>query len=195
MSSTVETRVPRSSAVISNETFGVLLFLISDTMFFAGLASTYTVLRVGSAQWRPPELPSLVSGLAVSNTVLLFASAASVFLATRAIRREDPIGLRLHLSFSIVLGLTFLAIQIRESMRLLKIVPMDGNLFGSVFYTYVGLHGVHVLGGLIFLGVVLWNALRGKYHRYRATPVLLASYYWYFVVLVWVFIFLGLYVF
>jgi len=180
---------------VSNEQFGMVLFLIAEIMFFAGLASTYTVLRNGTAEWKPAGLTSLASGLSIANTVLLFISAGSYFLAARALRREDPNGFRLYLGFTLALATTFVGIQIVETMRLLNALPMEGNIFGSVFYTYIWLHGLHVVGGVIFLGYVFVGAFQGRYHRYRHTGVTLAGWYWYFVVLVWVFLFLGLYVY
>jgi cytochrome c oxidase subunit 3 len=195
MSASVAERPPRVSKPISNESFGMLLLIIAEVMFFAALASVYTVLRFGATRWRPEGLPDLATALTLSNTFVLILSAVNVFLAVRAVRREDPVGLKLHLGITLLLGLTFLAIQFHESNRLLGAVPMAGNVFGSVFFGYILLHGVHVAAGIVILGRVFWRALKGKYHRYRATGVVLASWYWYFVVIVWVFIFLALYVY
>ena len=180
---------------MSNESFGMILFLIAELMFCAGLASTYTVLRTGSANWKPEGLASLASPLAVANTVLLFVSAASYFLATRALRREDTVFFRLHLTFTLLLALTFVAVQVHEFERLMHLLPMGGNLFGSVFYTFVGLHALHVIGGVVLLGHVLFHAVRGRYNRYRHTAVTLTGWYWYFVVAVWLFVFLALYIY
>ena len=188
-----EPRIPPKP--ISNEAFGMVLFLVVELMFFAGLASTYTVLRTGTANWKPDGLASLMSPLSMGNTVLLFVSAGSYFFATRALRREDTVGFRLHLSFTLALAVTFVGIQVYESGRLLDLLPMSDNLFGSVFYTYIGLHALHVVGGVALLAHVLFHGFRGQYNRYRHTAVTLTGWYWYFVVLVWVFIYLALYVY
>lgn len=188
-------KVERSSSRrLSNETFGMIIFLVGEVMLFAGLMSSYIVLRLGADAWRPDGLPPLWRGLSLSNTVLLCVSAGSVYLASRSIRREDPGGLKLYLGITMVLGLTFVGIQVYEYQRLMKIVPLANNLFGSVFYTLGALHGVHVVAGIIILGFVLSRALRGRYHQYRATGVTVSCLYWYFVVLVWVFLFVALYV-
>ena len=187
-------RSPSRSAPLSNETFGMILFLVGEVMFFAGLMSSYIVLRLGAVEWRPAELPPLWRGLSLGNTLLLCVSGISMFLSHRSIRRDDPVGLRLYLGITMVLGLSFVAIQAYEYQRLMRIVPMPGNLFGSVFYATGILHALHVVAGIILLAFVLWKALRGKYHRYRSTGVAVSSLYWYFVVLVWVFLFVALYV-
>ena len=180
---------------MSNETFGMILFLVIEVMFFAALVNAYIVLRVGVDQWRPDNLPSLVSTLSVSNTVVLCVSGVSVLLALFSVRRDDLGSLRLYLWITIALGATFLGLQVFDFYRLLHLyqVPLAGNVFGSVFYTISGLHGLHVLGGVIFLGYVLAN--RRKYHRCRAHGVLAVTMYWCFVIAVWIFLFFALYVY
>jgi cytochrome c oxidase subunit 3 len=180
---------------MTNETFGMILFLVVEVMFFAALVNAYVVLRVGADQWRPPDLPSLVSTLTVSNTLVLCVSGASMLLALFSVRRDDPGGLQLYLWITMALGSTFIGLQVFDFYRLSHEhhVPLAGNLFGSVFYTLSGVHGIHVLGGVIFIGYVVAN--RRKYHRCRAHGVLAATLYWFFVLAVWIFLFFALYVF
>lgn len=194
MSTALSHAQPRPPAQISNETFGMVLFLIAEVMFFAGLVSAYIVLRSGVAVWRPASLPSLYRGLSISNTVLLCLSACSMGVAQLAARRGDNAGLKLFLGVTLALGATFIGVQVYELQRLMHIVPLAGNVFGSVFYTLTGLHGIHVLGGVVLLGTVLWKAAHGRYNRRHATGVTLSALYWHFVVIVWVFLFAALYV-
>ncbi|MBI4604541.1 MAG: heme-copper oxidase subunit III [Planctomycetes bacterium] len=186
----------RPAQGISNETFGMILFLIAEVMFFAALVSTYIVLRNGVLVWRPANLPPLVSWISIANTATLCASAATMLLALRSVRRDDPDGLKLYLGSTLLLGCTFVAAQAYDLWRLLGFVTWRGNVFGSVFYALCGLlHGLHVLGGLAILACVTLRALRGRYHRYKATGVIAAGLYWHFVVAVWLFLFFALYVF
>lgn len=172
----------------------MLLFLVAEIMFFAGLVSAYIVLRSGTAVWRPQGLPPLARGLSVSNTVLLCLSAVSTRLSQRAVLRNDFQGLRLYLGVTLLIGLTFLGVQGYEFHRLHEMVPYSGNVFGSVFYTLSGLHGLHVAGGVVWLALVTVQALRGLYSKSRCVGVSLFALYWYFVVIVWVFLFFALYV-
>ena len=94
-----------------------------------------------------------------------------------------------------MLGAAFVGIQTYECGRLLRQLPLEGNIFGGVFYTFIGLHAIHVAAGLILLAYVFVNALRARYTRYHAEGVTVAALYWYFVVVVWVFLYLALYVF
>jgi cytochrome c oxidase subunit 3 len=170
------------------------LFIVAEVMFFAALVSAYVVSRTSAGAWRPEDLPTLVTPLSVGNSVVLAASGVSMLLALLAVRRDDPMGLNLYLAITCALGLAFTGIQAFEFLRLLRIVPLGGSAFGNCFYVLGGVHALHVLGGVAFLSIVLANAVRGKYHRYRATGVLLASFYWWFVVIVWAFLFVALYV-
>ena len=163
-------------------------------MFFVGIVGSYIVLRFGASEWKPQELRELATGMPVFNTGLLVLSALFMYLGVRAIHRDDPYNLRVYVGITALYGMTFVGVQVYEFVRLQGLVPLEGNVFGSIFYTAAGLHGLHVLGGVVLLGVVLAKAWRGRYHKYRCAGVELASYYWYFVVLVWVFLFLVLYV-
>jgi len=186
--------VHRPSARISNEVFGMVLLIVAETMFFAAFVSTYVVSRTSAGQWRPADLPPLVTPLSIGNSVVLAASGVSMLLALLAVRRDDPVGLKLYLTITCALGLAFVGIQAFEFFRLMQVVPFGGSSFGNCFYVLGGVHGVHVLAGVILLCVVLANAIKGRYHRYRSTGVLLSSFYWWFVVIVWAFLFTALYV-
>ena len=121
-------------------------------------------------------------------------SAGTMVLAQFAVRRGDLPGLKLHLWITLFGGLTFVGIQAYEFHRLWQFVPLDGNIFGSVFYTLSGIHGIHVLGGVGLIGWVIRGASRGKYGRRGHIGVDLSGMYWYFVVALWVFLFVALYV-
>jgi cytochrome c oxidase subunit 3 len=175
---------------MKNETFGMYLFLLAEVMFFAALASVYTVSRIGAPEWRTAP----VTPVAYANVGLLVASGITLWLGHRAIRREDPIGLRIHVGLTMLLGTAFLAAQAYEFSRVSRDIPLR-TIYGSVFYVFSALHGLHVLGGLIFLACILARGFLGKYNRYSHLGVTLAGLYWWFVVIVWVFLFLALYIY
>jgi len=172
----------------------MLLLLVAQTMLFTGFVSAYVALRLGKGEWRPPGLTDLALGLPLSNTILLVLSSVTMLLATRCVRQEDPAGLKLYLWATMALGATFVGAQIYEFLRLLKFVPFGGNAFGGILYTVSGVHGVHVIVGLIILVCVTVRAHQGKYHQYRHGGVMVSSLYWYFVVLLWIFLYFALYV-
>jgi cytochrome c oxidase subunit 3 len=189
----LEKRRQQRPGALGNEKFAMVLFLIAEVMLFAALVAAYIVLRLGAKVWKPENFPPLQLGLPLSSTALLCLSAAFLAAGVRSIRRDDAGGLKVYLALTLLSGLTFIGVQWAEFVRLFALgLPMN-NLFGSVFYTVVGVHVVHVLGGVVLLSAVLVKAAMGRYHQYRSLGVELASYYWYFVVLVWLFLFAILY--
>ena len=177
-----------------NARFAINLFIVAEIMFFGALVGMYIVLRLGAKTWKPEGFSELAMGLPLSNMVVLVLSGFFILLASRAIRREDPIGLVSWLCLTLVSGVVFAGIQLLEFSRLIAQELPVQNIFGTVFYSMAGLHGLHVVGGVFLLSYVIIQAIRGKYHQYKRIGVDLALYYWLMVVLVWVFFFGILYI-
>ena len=172
---------------------GIVLFVVAEIMFFGALVGMYIVLRLGSRTWKPEGFPEFSLGLPLSNTGVLVLSGIFIILASRAIRREDPVGLVSWLCLTLFCGVLFAAVQYFEFVRLLgEELPVQ-NIFGTVFYSMAGLHTLHVVGGVLLLSYVIVQAVRGKYHQYRRVGIDLVLYYWLLVVVVWVFFFVILY--
>jgi heme/copper-type cytochrome/quinol oxidase subunit 3 len=172
---------------------GMLVFLATETMFFAGLISAFLILRAGAVVWPPegqPRLPIAITGV---NTLVLLASGAAMWAALAAARRDDVAGLGRALAATLALGVTFLVVQGSEWVRLLRHgLSATASPYGATFYALIGIHGLHVLGGVVALAFVLPGAARG---RYRADHGSLAAcgLYWGFVVAVWPLLYLLVY--
>jgi cytochrome c oxidase subunit 3 len=173
---------------------GVVVWLASELMFFAGLFGAYFTLRsINSAHW-PPEGVELEVGRSVLATVLLLASSFTMHLALHAVRHDaGPAGRRravLWLGATFVLGAAFLANLVAEYAS--AGFSMDDHAYGSIFYLLTGFHGLHVLGGLAFMGAVAW-AVRGASPVPPTPTVEVCSYYWHFVDVVWIAVFASVY--
>ena len=187
-------RAPGSTDESGNARFAINLFIVAEIMFFGALVGMYIVLRLGAKSWKPEGFPEQGMGLPLGNMALLVLSGFFILLASRAIRREDPIGLVSWLCLTLVSGAVFAGIQLLEFSRLIAQELPAQNIFGTVFYSMAGLHGLHVVGGVLLLSYVIIQAIRGKYHEHRRIGVDLVLYYWLMVVLVWVFFFGILYI-
>ena len=187
-------RAPGSTDDSGNARFAINLFIVAEIMFFGALVGMYIVLRLGAKSWKPEGFPEQGMGLPLGNMALLVLSGFFILLASRAIRREDPIGLVSWLCLTLVSGAVFAGIQLLEFSRLIAQELPAQNIFGTVFYSMAGLHGLHVVGGVLLLSYVIIQAIRGKYHEHRRIGVDLVLYYWLMVVLVWVFFFGILYI-
>ena len=177
---------PISRPPVSNARLGMLVFLAFEAMFFAGLIGAFLVFRVGSPFWPPLGRPRLPIAVTWVNTALLLSSGYTMRSALRAIRIGDRQGLTTGLSVTALIGASFLAVQGSEWVRLIRHgLTLSAGIYGATFYTLIGCHGVHVLGAVIWLLIVLVGAMRNRFSARNYVAVELCGIYWYFVVGVW----------
>jgi cytochrome c oxidase subunit III len=175
-----------NTPVGSNAWLAVLMFLGAEAMFFAGLIGAYIVFRVGATTWPPPFQPRLPVGVTGVNTLILLASAVTMRWSLRAVRVDDRKKLLRLLAYTAALGLIFLAIQGFEWIRLIHFgLTVSSSVYGSLFYTLVGFHGLHVLGALIWLLVVVVLAKRERFSKEHHVGVQTCGMFWTFVVGLW----------
>src|SRR5947199_4363894 len=163
-----------SAFPLSKGQIGVWILLTAIIMLFAGLSSAYIVLR-GVPSSQNIELPSLLW----PNTAVLLLSSVAVELSRRAIRRNDIQSMKSWLALGGVLGLTFLVGQLAAWRQLVNAgVYLPSTLQSGFFYIMTGLHGVHLFGGLIALGLVLTRALKNRLNASNYEPLKLCGHYW-----------------
>jgi cytochrome c oxidase subunit 3 len=170
--------------------FGMIMFLASEAMLFAGLIGGYIVLRLSLPEWPPkgaPHLPVVMTGI---NTVFLVASSFTFHFAEVAVRKGRS-GL-LWLAFTIFLGSLFVGIQCYEWWHL----HHEGlwfnthGVYGSSFFVMTGFHGAHVvIGVLLIIWVFLRQLILRCYTPARHVSLANVSLYWHFVDVVWLFLF------
>jgi cytochrome c oxidase subunit 3 len=183
----VQLRRPvRMQPAVPDAVVGTLIFLGAEAMFFAGLISAFLVLRAGHATWPPPDQPRLPIAVTAVNTLILLYSGYTMRRAVLAIRAGRVQELNRWLGITVLLGLTFLGVQGTEWLRLLRYgLTVTSGVYGSTFYTLIGCHGLHVLGGVVVLLTVLWHALQGRFSPQQHGAVEASRFYWFFVVGVW----------
>jgi len=173
------------AARLATNRLGLWLFILSDSFVFGGLLVTRFYL-LGNHR---PHLEQWL-GLVVTSVLLI-----SSFFMNRAevqISRGNLRGFTTSMIITIALGLTFLIGVVGVEWQLAPFGPGDGAV-GAVFYMMTGMHAFHILTGVIFLGIVLRNGLRGKYTAERHWGVEAVANYWHFVDLVWIFFYPALY--
>jgi cytochrome c oxidase subunit III len=171
---------------------GMWTFLITDAMGFAAMLIAYGVLRARATTW-PDANQRLAVPLAAAMTFTLLTSSLTVLFALTAARAGRGLVARAWLAVTMACALGFLGAQAYEYRHLLTGTPHLGlttDLFASTFYVITGFHGVHVLAGLIVLGVVL---VGGRGRPPSPAVVEVAALFWHFVDLAWVPIFTFLY--
>jgi cytochrome c oxidase subunit 3 len=177
---------PPSSFPISKGQIGVWILLTAILMLFAGLSSAYIVLR-GVPAWQNIELPSLLW----PNTAILLMSSVAIEISRRAIQRGDTPSMKRWLAVGGGLGLAFLAGQLAAWRQLVNAgVYLPSTLQSSFFYILTGLHGLHLLGGVIALGWLLSRAFNNRLSAVNHEPLKLCALYWHVMDAIWIYLFL-----
>src|SRR5262249_28664791 len=132
--------------------------------------------------------PSQVLELPILNTICLLGSSATISFSLRSLRKGDTRRFGWWWLVTIALGVYFLFGTAHEWHRLIyeKGLTIQTNLFGTTFYSLVGLHASHVLVGLVALLIVMAFAMAGAVHKEHAARAHVLALYWHFVDAVWV---------
>ncbi|HEY0142518.1 MAG TPA: cytochrome c oxidase subunit 3 [Thermoanaerobaculia bacterium] len=186
---------PRPDTGLYNGKLGIWLFLASEVMLFGALFSTLVLLRTSSPNW-PHGWEILNVPLATLNTFVLIFSSVTVVLAWANLRLGDFKKGRMYLAITLLCGFGFMIIKSIEYTSKIShgLLPSTHNFYAT-YYVMTGLHGLHVLGGMIVFayligpGAKMWHTARDQYtNRVEVTGL-----YWHFVDLVWIFLFPILY--
>jgi cytochrome c oxidase subunit 3/cytochrome o ubiquinol oxidase subunit 3 len=172
----------------------MLSFLLSEVAIFSTLIVTY-LFYVGKDVVGPTPAEALKLPLVLFTTACLLASSATVHLAERTLKRGNQGGFIRWWGATIVLGVLFLSGTAYEWYRLVydQGLTISRNLFGTTFYSLVGLHALHVTGGVVVLLIVLGLAQARQVTSANSAGVGLVSWYWHFVDGVWVVVFTVVY--
>lgn len=173
-------------------TWGLLTFLISESLMFGALFATYLYLRGFAAEWPPAgtEVELLVPSI---NTIILVSSSFVIHLGDTAVKKNDVKGLRLWYGITALMGAVFLAGQVYEYLSLGY--GLTTNVFANCFYVMTGFHGLHVFIGLLLILGVMWRSRRpGHYSEHKHTGVEMAEIYWHFVDIIWIILFSLIYI-
>ena len=180
------------SAVLRPGKLGIWCFLASEIMLFGGLICTYVLFRIASEGWAEVA-QHIKTPIGAFNTLVLLTSSLTMVKAFSAVEAKDRKGIRNFLAFTILLGIAFLGVKAYEySAEIAEgFTPLSGH-FWSFYYTMTGLHGLHVLVGIIANLSLFIVALRGNLEKVQHR-VELSGLYWHFVDVVWIFLFPLLY--
>ena len=167
------------------------LFIISDAITFGAILFGYGYLRTASSDWPTPFkfYPSIFNVMFM--TFVLITSSLTMLGAVDSAKAGDKGKAGRFLWATMLLGVVFAGLHIKEwigliddGVRLFQ-NPWGSPLFGATFFSITGLHLLHVISGVIALGVIARGFLRG---RLTAGHVEITGLYWHFVDLVWMFV-------
>lgn len=181
---------------------GMWVFLLTEIMFFGGIFFSYAIYRHMYHEMFHDMSHHLDVTMGTINTGVLLTSSLTMALAVNAAQRGLHKRLIAMLSVTTMAGVAFLVIKYFEYSHKFHVGSVPGSLwhfdnpygdkaqlFYSLYFGATGLHGFHVLIGVVILAVFTVNAIRGKYPPQRYQPVEMVGLYWHFVDLVWIYVF------
>ncbi len=197
---------PHPLTGVTSGKLGIWLFLASEVMLFGALFSSYVLLRVGSgdATWPSGVEAGLNVPIGTFNTLVLITSSITMVMSWASLKMGNPRSFKLYMSATIGLGLAFLVVKGFEygSKFGHHIFPATGwpeasdpSTFYALYFTFTGLHALHVLLGilvniyLLLPGSAVWKTDPVRF----AGRIEISGLYWHFVDLVWIFLFPTLY--
>lgn len=173
---------------------GMLCLIAAESCIFLTFVVAY-LFYIGKSAHGPQPRETLELPMVIVNSIALISSSFTVVAAVRSVEQERAAAARGWLALTIALGLWFVLGTFSEWRSLMHehgLYPWT-NLFGTTFYSLVGLHLLHVVVGLVLLLGVLVSAARGKVRAGHAHAVDMISWYWHFVDAVWIIVFTTVY--
>jgi cytochrome c oxidase subunit 3 len=172
---------------------GMICLIIAESAIFTIFVVAY-LFYIGKNLSGPT--PKEVLELPIFASVCLLSSSLTIHVAVGALRKSSTAAFRLWWFVTIVLGAIFLTATGREWHHLIydKGLTLSTNLFGTTYYSLVGLHALHVTVGLLGLFIILFVALLGKLRQEHCKNVDTFAMYWHFVDVVWIVVFTVVYI-
>lgn len=164
--------------------FTLWVAIASISMMFAGLTSAY-IVKESQANFLNFKLPLAFW----YSTAAIVASSVTVWMALKKFRNREMASYKRLLTVTFILGLLFVGLQVIGFWELYKKgLTLTTNVSVSFLYAIVGLHGLHVVGGVIALTVMFLKVFRTKVKSYNVVPVEVMSTYWHFVDILWLYL-------
>ena len=187
----------REDTGLYNSKLGIWLFLASEIMLFGALFSTYIILRTGDPTWMlHVKEAHLNIPLATINTAVLILSSVTFVMSWVSLKLKDLPKFKLYMGITLLCSIIFLVIKYFEYTAKFDAghYPSTHNFY-AVYFTMTGLHGLHIIGGIIvnaylcLPGTKMWETDPERF----TNRVEVAGLYWHFVDLVWIFLFPSIY--
>jgi cytochrome c oxidase subunit III len=185
--------IPDPWVLPSRGRVGIIALILTESAFFTIFVTAY-LFYIGKSL--TPPYPRQVLSYPIFNTVCLLSSSVTIALASSALRRGDLRRFAILWFITLALGIEFLIGTGLEWHRLIYKVGLTirTNLFGTTYYSLVGLHALHVTIGACAITLVMTLTFIGAITQEHAERIELLSWYWHFVDAVWVVVFLTVYV-
>jgi heme/copper-type cytochrome/quinol oxidase subunit 3 len=187
----------RPDTGLINSKLGIWLFLASEIMLFGGLFSAYVFLRLGAPDGMFHEWGQVLNiPLATVNTLVLITSSVTMVMSWVSLKMNDLSKFKLYMGLTLLCALGFLVIKYFEyTAKFDHHIYPSTNTFMAIYFTLTGLHGLHIIGGMIVM-IYFWlpgSKMWQSEPEHFSNRIEVLGLYWHFVDLVWIFLFPVLY--
>ncbi len=178
----------RKPLAMNPKKFAMWLFIMSVLMIFGALTSAY-IVRQAEGNWLIFELPQLFW----INTGVILISSITMHWAYLSAKRDSLESVKIATIVTTILGVLFLVGQFLAWGDLVgQKIYLVGNPSGSFVYIISGLHGLHIVGGVVFLLILLGSTFRYKVHSKSLNQIEMCATYWHFLGGLWLYLFVFL---
>ncbi len=191
MTTAAPTSDERAVAGTSSSVLGMVLFVASESMFFAAFFSAYVTSYVNQKVWPPSNTPAPPLGQATAAVAILVLSGLLLQGALRAGRRATPAAVSRWLLATLAAAVLSVVLTLTGYQEVG--FGLHAGIFASMFYLMTGLGLAHVAGGVVLLGLVAVQSLSGRLALVRYQPVQAAAVYWNFVIVLGLVIYVAFY--
>ena len=171
---------------------GFIIFLCSESIIFLAFFIGYALLKITSPEWLPDGVEGLETRMPLINTVILVSSSFVAYFAERYLHKENLLGFRAMWLLTMAMGSYFVYGQYVEWSELK--FGLGSGVFGGTFYLLTGFHGLHVITGILLMGLMLARSFRPGNYDKGEMGVASVSLFWHFVDVIWIILFLLIYV-
>ena len=179
---------PKKPLSVHPKKFAMWLFITTVVMIFASLTSAY-IVRQAEGNWLIFELPQILWW----NSAIIIVSSVFMHWAYIAAKRDSLGNVKMAISGAAVFGVAFLIGQFMAWGELVNVdIYLVGNPSGSFVYVLTGLHGLHLISGVVFLFIVLFATFKYKVHSKNMVQIEMCTTYWHFLGGLWLYLFIFL---
>ena len=171
----------------SDYLYGTIVLILSEVVIFGILFTFYFWSRAHTDGFVPHQILEMEMLPIWLNTAILLSSGATVEVAKWRLKKDDTKGFRIWLGLTVLLGAAFVAGQVNEYVHLVHegLTP-TGSVYGTAFYSLTGVHGLHVVAGVIVLATILGLNFTKFATKERLSGMEGAFIYWHFVDAIWI---------
>ena len=166
---------------------GFIIFLCSESIIFFAFFAGYVILKLTAPNWYPEGVSGIAIKMPLINTIILVSSSFVIYFAERYLHKKNLLGFRLVWTITILMGTYFVYGQYVEWSELT--FSLNSGVFGGLFYLLTGFHGLHVITGILLMGVMLFRSFIPNNYAKGEMGVESVSLFWHFVDVIWIILF------